>query len=131
MINQSEDFRAAASLARRTFLDTGAANATIEIYGTARPAAGEAPGGDPLLTVVLAKPSGIVAGGSLILEQEDPSGDLIMIGGVAVWARFVNGDGAWAFDSDVSSEGGGGEVQFPSTTLLAGGRVPLQPSSIG
>ena len=131
MISQSEDFRAAASLARRNYLDSGAANATIEIYDGTRPAAGDPAAGAPLLVVTLAKPCGLVASGSLVLEQNDPAGDLIESTGDASWARFFNGDGEWAFDADASLEGGGGEVQFPDIHLLAGGRVPLLPSAIG
>ena len=131
MISQSEAFRAAASLARREFLDTGASNATIEVYDGARPAGGDPAGAAPLLVVTLAKPCGIISSGSLVLAQNDVAGDLIASTGDAVWARFINGDDQWAFDADVSLEGAGGEVQFPDTHLLAGGRVPLLPSAIG
>lgn len=130
-VAQSTDFQGAASLGRRTFLDTGTDNATIEIYGNTRPDAGAEPGASPLLTVILAKPCGAVVDGVLVLEAEDPTGELIAASGTATWARFVNGDGEWAFDADVSNEGGSGEVQFPSTVLYAGGRAPLSPSTIG
>lgn len=131
MIAQSEDFRAAASIGRRAFLDTGAGNATIEIYGTERPAAGEAAGGAPLLTIVLAKPCADVVAGSLVLIANDPAGELISASGDAVWARFKNAEGTWAFDADVSLDGNGGEVQFPDIHLYEGGRAPLSPSVIG
>lgn len=131
MIAQSEDFRAAASLGRKAFLDTGVGNATIRVFSTTRPAGGEAPGGDPLLVIVLAKPCGVIASGSLVLTPNDSAGELIAASGEAVWARFANGDDEWAFDADVSAEGGAGEVQFPATYLFAGGRAPLSPSAIG
>jgi hypothetical protein len=127
----SDNFRAAASVGRRNFLDTGSANATAEIYATDRPAGGGEPGGVPLLTVVLAKPCGVITAGSLILAANDPAGELIAHSGIAVWARFVNGAGEWAFDCDVSISGGVGEVQFPVLQLYAGGRAPLSPSAIG
>ena len=131
MIAQSEEFRAAASIGRKAFLDTGTGNATIEIYGTARPPAGDVAGGAPLLTVVLAKPCGDVVAGSLVLAANDPAGELITASGDAVWARFKNGEGAWAFDADVTVDGNGGEVQFPDIHLYEGGRAPLSPSVIG
>jgi hypothetical protein len=131
VIEQSEEFRAAASAGRLTFLDLGAGNATIETYGTARPAANADPGGTPLLITTLAKPAGEVVGGSIILAADEPAGDLVLQSGIAVWARFKNGDGDWVFDCDVSADGGGGEVQFIDIQLYAGGRAPLSPSSIG
>lgn len=130
-VAQSQDFQGAANAGRLAFLDTGAGNATIQIYGTARPAAGAAAGAAPLVTVVLAKPCGTVDNGLLVLASQDPAGDLITTSGTATWARFVNGAGTWAFDADVSVEGGAGEVQFPGTTLFAGGRAPLSTSTIG
>lgn len=130
-VAQSPDFQAAANIARRNFLDTGSGNATIEVYASERPAPGAAPGGSPLVTPVLAKPCGEIVDGILVLEAQDPTGELIMNSGPALWARFKNGDGIWAFDADVSVDGGTGEVQFPNINLLAGGRAPLSPSSIG
>lgn len=128
---QSTAFRAAANTARKVFLDTGSAKATIEIYGNTRPVAGASPGASPLVIVTLAKPSGAVLSGVLVLAGDDPAGALILSNGIASWARFVNGNGDWAFDADVSDTSGVGEVQFPSTVLFAGGRVPLSPSTIG
>lgn len=130
-VELSEGFQGAASVGRRNFLDTGPANATIAVYATTRPAGGAPAGGAPLVTVTLAKPCGTIVAGALALEAVDPSGDLILDSGEAVWARFLNGDGAWAFDADVSAVGGAGEVQFPNINLLAGGRAQLSPSTIG
>lgn len=132
MITHSIALRGAANLGRRAFLDAGTGNAAIEVYGTARPAAGDPAGADPLLTIVLAKPCGeLDDNGALILAANEPAGELVASTGDALWARFVNGDGEWAFDADVSVDGGGGEVQFPDINLKAGGRAPLSPSSLG
>lgn len=130
-IGQSTDFQGAANLGRRNFLDTGSGSATCEIYGTVRPSDGDLAGGTPLVTVVLAKPCGEIVDGVLVLAADDPTGELILESGEAIWARFKNGDGAWAFDADVSADGGSGEVQFPNVNLLAGGRAPLSLSTIG
>lgn len=130
-IAQSADFQAAANVGRLDFLNVGDGNATIEIYGTARPSGGADAGGTPLVTVVLADPAGAIVDGILVLEANDPTGELILQSGAAVWARFKNGADAWAFDADVSATGGSGEVQFPNINLLAGGRAPLSLSTIG
>lgn len=130
-VAQADAFRGAASVGRRNFLDTGTGNATIEVYEGARPAPGDESGSDPLVVVVLAKPCGVIAAGSLVLTANDSSGELIARSGIAAWARFTNGDGQWAFDCDVSLSGGTGEVQFPNLQLYAGGRAPLAPSTVG
>lgn len=130
-VAQSQAFQGAANAGRLAFLDTGTGSASIEIYGTTRPLAGEAPGDTPLVTITLAKPCGAVVSGVLVLEAADAEGPLILRGGAATWARFKNADGEWAFDSDVSEDGGAGEVQFPNINLLAGGRTPLRLSTIG
>lgn len=130
-IAQSPAFQAAASLGRRTFLDLGAGNATIEIYGNVRPDPGVSAGATPLVVLTLSKPCGDIVDGFLVLELADPTGDLITESGTATWARFLNGDGQWAFDADVSLDGEDGEVQFPSRSLFAGGRAPISLGMIG
>ena len=133
-LSVSLDFVGAANVGRRDFLDSGPGHATIEVYSTDRPGSGAAPGGSPMVVVVLAKPCGEVIDGLLHLVANEPAGELILVGDgstPAKWARFKNGAGAWAMDADVSVSGGGGEVQFPNINLIAGGRAPLSPSIIG
>lgn len=114
-----------------TFLNAGPGHAAIQLFGTPEVAPGDEPGAAPLVTVLLARPVGEIVAGVLVLKQEDLTGDLIASTGTAVWARFLNGDGAWAMDTDVSLEGGDGAVQLPTLLLYAGGRCPLSPSTIG
>jgi len=112
-----------------TFLALGADAAWAEIYGTARPANGADPGGAPLVSIPLLEPVGTVAGAVLTITP--PESAMISVTGTAVWARFVNGDGAPAWDCDVSEEGGSGEVWLDSVQLFAGGRATITAGTLG
>ena len=111
------------------FLAIGTQNASVRIYGGARPALGAAPSGDLLATIVLVESIGEVEDGLLSIT---PTGEaLIEAGGVATWARIVNGDGALAWDCDVSDLDGAGELRLPSTTLYAGGYTRIVSGLLG
>ena len=112
-----------------TFLALGAGATRAEIYGTARPANGADPGGVPLVSIPLLEPVGTVASG--ILTIDPPESAMISVTGVAVWARFVNGNGAQAWECDVSEEGGPGEVWLDSVQLFAGGRAAITAGTLG
>jgi hypothetical protein len=112
-----------------TFLALGADAARADIYGTARPANGADPGGVPLVSIPLLEPVGAVASGVLTITP--PESAMISVTGVAVWARFVNGSGAQAWDCDVSEEGGPGEVWLDSVQLFAGGRAAITAGTLG
>ena len=111
------------------FLAIGTQNASVRIYGGTRPALGAAPSGDLLATIVLIEPIGEVEDGLLSIT---PTGEaLIETGGVATWARIVNGDGVLAWDCDVSDLNGTGELRLPSTTLYAGGYTRIVSGLLG
>ncbi len=113
-------------------LSAGSGKASIQLFGTDEVGAGAPPGGDPLVTLVLAKPpAAFNSDGVLELIQDDPTGDVILISGIPKWARFLNGAGAWVMDTDVSDGAGDGAVKLPTLVLYAGGRCPLSPSVIG
>ena len=112
-----------------TFLALGNSASRADIYGTARPANGADPGGAPLVTIALLEPVGTVA--SSVLTITPPESAMISVTGVAVWARFVNGSGAQAWDCDVSEEGGPGEVWLDSVQLFAGGRATITAGMLG
>lgn len=108
------------------YLDTGTGNAKIRIYdGTKVDPPGDAPGaGNHLLAeVTLDKPCGTVTSGVLELTAADIP--LVLTSGTATWARFINGNGDWAIDADVSTDAGTGFVRLDSTTLYAGGKLGL------
>jgi hypothetical protein len=112
-----------------TFLALGAGATRVDIYGTARPTNGADPGGVPLVSIPLLEPVGAVASGVLTITP--PESAMISVTGVAVWARFVNGSGAQAWDCDVSEEGGPGEVWLDSVQLFAGGRASITAGTLG
>ena len=101
------------------FLAQGPDGARAEIYDGVRPVLGENPPGKRLVTIILADPIGRVAAGVLTLTPTDEV--MITATGQATWARIVNGEGAVAWDCDVSDLNGTGELRLPSTTLYAGG----------
>lgn len=126
MIGQASAFNEAALEGRRAFLDTGAANAALLIYGNTRPGvAGAAAGASALVTLELAKPCGIVAGNVLTLDPIAAS-FIVLNSGSPAWARLVNGNGDFAMDCDV-----GVEVLLSDTTVIAGGSVALISAVFG
>ncbi|MBS0402811.1 MAG: hypothetical protein JSS18_10065 [Proteobacteria bacterium] len=121
--------RAAAALAATlAVLNSGATGATIDIYATARPAVGDAPGGSPLATFTLPMPAGTIAAGLLTLGAVDDA--LIMGTGMAVWAR-ASVNGAVQFDCDVSDTAGTATIRLTTTQLYAGGSVRLASGVLG
>lgn len=111
------------------FLAIGTQNASVRIYGGARPSFGAAPTGDLLATIVLVEPIGEVAEGLLAITPTAEA--LIETGGEATWARIVNGDDTLAWDCDVSDLNGTGELRLPSTTLYAGGYTRIVSGLLG
>lgn len=111
------------------FLAMGTANASVQIYSGPRPILGGQPQGDLLATIVLIEPIGEVASGQLSITPTDEA--LIEISGQATWARIVNGEGALAWDCDVSDLAGTGELRLPSTTLYAGGYTRIVSGLLG
>jgi hypothetical protein len=113
-----------------TFLDTGTANARMRLYGGTRPAlATDAPGTAMLVEIELTKPAGTVAANALTLTQVEDG--LIAATGVAVWGRFVNGNGDAAFDADVDNGSNNGEIVMATTQLYAGGDAKLVSCVLG
>lgn len=112
------------------FLDTGPANARIQIFGGTRPASvNDAPAAAPLVEIELTKPAGTVTSGILTLTAAEDG--LILTTGVAVWARVINGADATAFDCDAGEGVGPWEVQLAQVTLLAGGEAKLVSALLG
>ena len=111
------------------FLAGGAENARAEIYDGVRPALGGTPTGNLLASIVLMEPLGTVSNGLLSVAPTNE----VMIGntGQATWARIVNGNGALAWDCDVSDLNGTGELRLPSTTLYAGGYTRIVSGLLG
>lgn len=111
------------------FLALGAENAKVHVYDGERPPLGGPPAGHRLASILLVEPIGTVADGLLILAPTPEV--MILASGEAAWARIVNGDGALAWDCDVSDLNGSGELRLPSTTLYAGGYTRLVSGTLG
>lgn len=111
------------------FLSGGAENARAEIYDGVRPALGGTPAGNLLASIVLMEPLGTLADGLLTVA---PTNEVMISNtGQATWARIVNGNGALAWDCDVSDLNGTGELRLPSTTLYAGGYTRIVSGLLG
>lgn len=114
--------RAAAALsATLAKLNSGLANATLSAYGTLRPESGASTGASPLVVCTLAKPAGSIDNGILTLV---PVEAMILVTGVALWARF-SVDDDYILDCDVSDANGTATIRLATTQLYAGGLVRL------
>lgn len=110
-------------------LNLGAGAARVRLYPTPRPALGGTPAGAMLVEIGLTNPAGSVAGGVLTLT---PAADgVVATGGVATWARVVNGNGDLSFDCDVTALAGAGEIKMASTTLISGGAARITSAVLG
>lgn len=120
--------RAAATIA---YLDSGSGTASVELYqGTAPVPAGSSAAGSLLLVALgLPKPCAAVVGRDIVFEVSGLAN--IANNGEATWARWYNGAGVWAGDSDVTVEAGDGFVRLASTTLYAGGKAQLLGGTVG
>ncbi len=111
------------------FLAAGNGAARVRVYGGVRPAFGSEPAGDLLAEIPLMKPVGTVVDGLLAITPTSEA--LIINTGQATWARVVNGNGALAWDCDVSDLNGTGELRLASTTLYAGGFTRIVSAVLG
>lgn len=104
------------------FLDAGPGPARVLVYGGVRPTLGSPAAGDPLATIALELPSGVVDSGVLTLAS--PESVMVAADGVPTWARVVNGAGALAWDCDVP-----GDLQSPGA-LYAGGNLRIVSGAV-
>lgn len=106
-----------------SFLDSGAQEARLCIYGCPRPATPyDIPEDDLLVEIPLTKPAGVIVDNALHLTGQEA---LVSRTGVAVWARVINGAGVTAMDMSCSDADGDGDCKLSSTTLYLGGIVRL------
>lgn len=114
--------------------DVAADSATLELYGTAQPAAGVITGDTPLVVIVLAVPCTTFIDHRLALVQAQLSGDLILVQGDLVWARLRTANGTWACDGTASDMAGTGDFKVSGTDgvlLYAGARALLGVTRFG
>ena len=126
----STDLTLAQLQATIDFADDAAGNSVVKIYVEYPPEDSDT----PLATIVLAKPCGVVAGGSFDLIADDPLGTLVTTGGIPHGARWEKSDGALVARGTVTDAANGGDftvsgaetpVGETSPHLYAGGLVFL------
>lgn len=115
--------------------DLGAGNAQLVLYTTTRPTSIGDPHADtPQATITLAKPSGTIVDGALVLHVLDPAGAMVQADGLPRWAEWSAGDGVLLARCDVSDMDNGGGIRVvggstppgeTSPMLYAGGLVQL------
>ncbi|GGE75982.1 hypothetical protein GCM10011533_30450 [Streptosporangium jomthongense] len=108
--------------------DPQAAPATLEIYGTPRPVAGDPPGGAPIVTLELIRTAGTIDDELIEMRLAVPISAQIAgadpaTGTIPEWGRIKQPDGAWWSDCSVSVDGGTGELQMPQTGTEGGSPV--------
>ena len=110
-------------------IDVAGAGATLVLYATTRPAPNGAPGGAPMVEVVLDYPCGSVAAGVLTLADTEFA--QITAGGTAVWSRLLAADDTWVADLSVGTQAMHdtdpltAEVIIATTTLYTGAFLAL------
>lgn len=114
-------------------LDADTAPGRINLYSGPRPAPGATVTSQTLLaSIPFQKPS---SGGVVnnVLTLNYVAGPVLAVGtGVAIWARFVAGNGAYVADMDVSlilmpdGTAGTGEIRLDDTQVYAGGSVTIK-----
>lgn len=106
------------------FADIGASNSRIEFYNVA----------DTLLaTITLAKPCGSVVSHAIVLEQDDPLADNVVVTGTATYANWLNGNDVLVASGAVTNDAGDGPFRVAGTSsgiLFAGGLAILGTTAL-
>lgn len=112
-------------------IDAGAGAGTIKIYtGTQPTTAADAITTQTLLgTLTFSDPCGTSASGTLTMSAitQDSAADAT---GTATWARIADSTGATVCDVDVTATGGGGTLQFNTTSFVIGGPILISAFTI-
>lgn len=112
--------------------DNGAGPATILIYTGTMPATPETAITTQTLlgTLTCSEPTGSVASKTLTFSAitQDSSADAT---GTATWARINDAAGTAVMDVDVSATGGGGFLQFNTTSIVSGGPILITSLTVG
>ena len=112
-------------------IDAGAGAGTIKIYtGTQPTTAADAITVQVLLgTLTFSDPCGTSASGTLTMSAitQDSAADAT---GTATWARIADSTGATVCDVDVTATGGGGTLQFNTTSFVISGPILISAFTI-
>ena len=115
----------------KTAIDAGVGAGTIKIYtGTQPTTAEDAITTQTLLgTLTFSDPCGTSASGTLTMSAitQDSAADAT---GTATWARIADSTGATVCDVNVTATGGGGTLQFNTTSFVIGGPILISAFTI-
>ena len=115
----------------KTAIDAGSGAGTIKIYtGTQPTSPADAITTQTLLgTLTFSDPCGTSASGTLTMSAitQDSAADAT---GTATWARIADSTGATVCDVDVTANGGGGTLQFNTTSFVIGGPILISAFTI-
>ena len=115
----------------KTAIDAGSGAGTIKIYtGTQPTSPADAITTQTLLgTLTFSDPCGTSASGTLTMSAitQDSAADAT---GTATWARIADSTGATVCDVDVTATGGGGTLQFNTTSFVIGGPILISAFTI-
>lgn len=115
----------------KTAIDAGSGAGTIKVYtGTQPTTAADAIVAQVLLgTLTFSDPCGTSASGTLTMSAitQDSAADAT---GTATWARIADSTGATVCDVDVTATGGGGTLQFNTTSFVIGGPILISSFTI-
>lgn len=96
------------------------ARASVAMYGTTRPTAGDPPGDAPIVTIELAASAGVIDEQNYQITLVTPiEGQVVGAdeanGSIPTWARIFDPAGGWWADASVTVSGEGGEIQMTPT----------------
>jgi len=115
----------------KTAIDAGSGAGTIKIYtGTQPTSPADAITTQTLLgTLTFSDPCGTSASGTLTMSAitQDSAAEAT---GTATWARIADSTGATVCDVDVTATGGGGTLQFNTTSFVIGGPILISAFTI-
>lgn len=111
-------------------IDLGAADGSVEIYNSPRPAnpsvaiTSQTKLVDFVLPAVAFGAAGAVTGGAQATANA-VDGVAAAANGTASWFRIFDGDGNALWDGDVSDTAGSGDMKVSSTTIVSGVEVSI------
>lgn len=97
----------------------------IHLYATPKPEPGAPAGGDPMASIVLAKPCATLAGSVLTLHPADASGAMVLTPGIPRWGRWARGDGALVADGTVTDTIHDGDFHVVGAATTEGETSPM------
>ena len=83
-----------------------------------------------LATLTFSDPTVAAGATGSLLTFDTITDESSAVGGVATWARILDNSGDATFDIDVTATGGGGGLEFNTTTFVAGKVVSVSTFTI-